>query len=126
MTTFTSPILVSDWLKYEAGAEFSRDIGVVASGSGVLVSGQVLAEVTASSKLVPVATGTTDGSQIAVGVLVFPVDATSADKPAVIVARHAIVSHLGLTYGSTITDATHRAVANGQLKAAGILVREGA
>jgi hypothetical protein len=126
MTTFTSPILVSDWLKYEAGSEFSRDLGVVASGSGAVASGTVMAIVTTSGKYVPAATGTTDGSQTAVGVLVFPVDATSADKPAVIVARHAIVSHLGITYGSTITDATHRAVANGQLKAAGILVREGA
>lgn len=71
------------------------------------------------------ATGS-DGSQTSAAILVFPVDATSADAKAVVVARHAIASHNGLSWGTTINDATKRAAAIGQLKAAGILVREGA
>ena len=40
--------------------------------------------------------------------------------------RHATVSHAGLVYPATITDAPKRAALNGQLAAVGILVREGA
>ncbi|ACL58763.1 head decoration protein [Methylobacterium nodulans] len=126
MPTLTSPIYAADWLKYEAGSDYSRDTALIAAGSGQLVSGTVLAQLTASGKYAPAAASGSDGSQTAVAILLKPVDATSADAPAVIVARHAIVSHAGLTYGSTITDAPKRAAANAQLKAAGIVVREGA
>ena len=97
---------------------------VIASGSGKLVSGTVLAKV--GAKYVPAAASGSDGSQTAVAVLLFPVDATSADAKAVIVSRHAIASHAGLTYGATINDATKRAAANAQLGAVGIIVRQGA
>ncbi|ACL60600.1 head decoration protein [Methylobacterium nodulans] len=125
-TTFESPVYPSDWLKHEADSYYSRDTAIIASGSGLLVSGTVLAQVSATGKYVPAAATGSDGSQIATAILLTPVDATASDAPAVIVARHAIVSHAGLTYGSTITDATKRAAAHGQLKAAGILVRQGA
>lgn len=125
-TIFTSPTYTADWLKYEAGSFFSRETAIVLSGSGKLVSGTVLARVTASGKLVPAAASGSDGSQTAIGLLLQDVDATSADAAAIIIARHAIVSHLGITYGSTITNSTLRAAANAQLKAVGILVREGA
>jgi hypothetical protein len=126
MSVFTSPIQSADWLKAEAGASYSRDTVTIASGAGKLVSGTVLAEVTATGKYVPAAATGADGSETAVAILFAPVDAASADQKAVVIARQAIVSHLGLTFGSTITDATKRAAANGQLKAVGILVREGA
>lgn len=116
----------SDWLKMEDGSYRSRDTAIIASGSGKLKTGTVLALVTATGKYVPAAASGADGSQTAVAVLFTTVDATSADQKAVIVSRHAIVSHNGLTYGSTINDATKRAAANGQLKAVGIIVREGA
>jgi hypothetical protein len=124
MPLLQTPVVGSDWLKAEAENYYSRDTAVIASGSGKLVSGTVLAQV--GAKFVPAAATGSDGSQIAVAVLFTPVDATSADQQAVIVSRQAIVSHNGLTYGPTITDATKRAAANGQLKAAGILVRQGA
>ena len=126
MPLLTTAPVGSDWLKAEAGSYYSRDTAIIAAGAGKLASGTVLALLAASGKYVPAAATGADGSQTAVAVLFTPVDATSADQQAVIVAREAIVSHNGLTYGPTITDATKRAAANGQLKAAGILVRQGA
>lgn len=124
--TLTSPVYVSDWLKYEAGSYYSRGTGTVASGAGVLVSGTVLARVTATGKFVPAAASGADGSQTATAILVAPVDATSADAACVVVENHALVSHAGLTWGSTINDATKRAAAIAQLRTVGIKVREGA
>jgi predicted metalloprotease with PDZ domain len=118
--------VVSDWLKYEEPNAYSRETVTVASGAGKLATGTVLAKVTASGKYVAAAASGSDGTQTAVAVLVTPVDATSADQKAVVVARDAIVGHAGLTYGATINDSTKRATANGQLGAVGILVRESA
>lgn len=126
MATLESPLYASDWLKYEAGSYYSRDTAIIASGAGKLKTGTVLAKVTASGKYVPAAATGSDGTQTAVAVLFTAVDATSGDAKAVIVSRHAIASHAGLIYGTTINDATKRAAANGQLAAVGILVREGA
>ncbi len=125
-TVITEGAVASDWLKSEAGNYYSRETITVASGQGKLASGTLLAKVTASGKYVAAANTGADGSQTAVAILFNDVDATSADQKAVAVARDAIVSHAGLTYGSTINDATKRATAHGQLAAVGILVREGA
>ncbi|BAQ49500.1 head decoration protein [Methylobacterium aquaticum] len=124
MALLETAIVASDWLKAEDGSYRSRDTAIIAAGSGKLVSGTVLAKV--GAKYVPAAAAGSDGSQTAVAVLLFPVDATSADAKAVIVSRHAIASHNGLTYGATINDATKRAAANAQLGAVGIIVRQGA
>ncbi|GJE54571.1 head decoration protein [Methylobacterium thuringiense] len=127
-----NPVYVADWLKYESPSYHSRDTATIASGSGVLVSGTVLAKVVATGKYVPAAATGSDGSQTASAILIIgaldnlTVDATSADQKAVILTRHADVSHAGITYGPTINDATKRAAANGQLAALGIVVREGA
>lgn len=128
MALLETAIVASDWLKAEDGSYRSRDTAIIASGAGKLVSGTVLAKVAATGKYVPAAAAAagSDGSQTAVAVLLFPVDATSADAKAVIVSRHAIASHAGLTYGATINDATKRAAANAQLGAVGIIVRQGA
>ena len=124
--TLNSPLYVADWLKHESPNYHSRDTATIASGSGVLVSGTVLAKVTASGKYVPAAASGADGSQTAIACLITPVDATSTDQKAVILTRHADVSHAGITYGPTINDATKRAAAQSQLAAVGIVTREGA
>lgn len=126
MALLETAAVASDWLKQEADAYASRDTAIIASGSGKLATGTVLAKVTATGKFVPATASGSDGSQTAVAVLVFAVDATSADAKAVVVSRRATVSHAGLVYGATINDATKRAAANGQLGAAGIIVRQGA
>src|SRR6202000_2022873 len=104
-TTLNSPGYASDWLKGEshAGEYFSRDTVVIASGQGVLKTGTVLAQLTATGKYVVAAATGEDGSQTASAILFNRhVDATSADQPAVVIARTATVSHAGLTWGSTI------------------------
>lgn len=126
MPLLETALVASDVVKTEDASYRSRDTAIINSGSGKLKVGTVLAKVTATGKFVPAAASGADGSQTAVAVLLFPVDATSADAKAVILTRHAQVSHAGLIYGATINDATKRAAANAQLNAVGIIVRQGA
>lgn len=121
----TAPV-ASDWLKSEAGSYRSRSTVIIASGAGKLPCGQVLGKLLATGKFVPNAATGSDGSQTAAAILLFPVDATSADIQAVVVDCDAVVSHAGLTYGPTITNATMRAAADAQLALMGVKVRQGA
>ena len=127
--TLNSPNYASDWLKGEAhsGEYYSRDEIVVAQGQGVLATGTVLAQLSATGKYVVAATGTSDGSQTASCILFTQsVDTTSADQPAVAVARQATIMHQGLVWGPTINSATLRAAAVAQLALKGIVDRQGA
>jgi len=119
----------SDWLKAEShNAGYSREEIVVISGAGVVLSGTVLGKITASGKYKPVTVAAVDGSQNAAGILLSRVDATSADAPAVIIAREAIVVHQGLLYGADVDTAPERLAVHNALRALNppILVREGA
>jgi len=115
---------LGDWLKHEEDNLYSRDKVTLISGQK-LATGTVVGVITASGKVTQLAPAAADGSQTATGVLVFPVDATGADQPAVIVARHAICSDKGLVWPGGITG-PQKTAAIAQLKAAGILVRQGA
>ncbi|SFM76300.1 head decoration protein [Methylobacterium pseudosasicola] len=126
MPLLTTAPVASDWLKSEEPGRRSRSTVIIASGSGKLLSGQVLGKLTASSKFVPNAASGSDGSQTSAAILLFPVDATSADVQAVVVDTDAVVSHAGLIHGPSVNDATKRAAANAQLAAVGIKVRQGA
>jgi hypothetical protein len=126
MAPLETAVVASDFLKTEAGNYRSRSIVTIASGAGKLKPGQVLGKLTASGKFMPNAATGADGSQTAVAILLFPVDATSADAQAVVVDTDAVVSHAGLIHGPTVNDATKRAAANTQLAAVGIKVRQGA
>lgn len=118
----------SDWLKREADSHFSREQITVVSGAGELVSGTVLGKITASGKYTPVTVAAADGSQTAAGILLEDVDATSGDVSAVIIARDAIVSNQGLTYGADVDTTAERTAVHADLAALSppILVREGA
>lgn len=64
----------------------------------------------------------TDGRQIASDILwTREVDATSADAPAVSVARQAIISPAGLLWGAGVTTSDHKTAALVRLKELGIL-----
>lgn len=115
---------LGDWLKYEEESLYSRDEVVVASGQN-LATGTVVGIITASGKVTQLAPAASDGSQNAAGVLLLPVDASSADKGGVTIARHAICSDKKLVWPGSIT-APQKTTAIGQLKTLGILVREGA
>jgi hypothetical protein len=92
-----------------------------------LKTGTVLGKITASGKYAPHTLGAANGAQTAVAILLTEtVDASAADKRAVVIARDAIAMQYGLTYGTDVTTSGNRATVNGQLAAVGILVREGA
>ena len=106
----------------EANRDRSRDNIVVASGSGKLIAGTVLARITASGKLVPLAPGATDGSQIAVAVLYGAVDATSADAKGVAHVRDCEVNLNELVWPAGITTVQQTAAITA-LAAVGIICR---
>ncbi len=123
MTVFTRGRNACEGLLSEQEFYYSRDEITILSGSGVLVPGTVLAKVTASGKYVPSAATGSDGSQTAVAVLLYGVDATSADVKVAAITRDAQWNVNTLTYGSTVNDSTKKAAARAQLAAVGIITR---
>ena len=123
-TVFTEAMNLGDLLKFEAPNLYSRDRVTVAAGQN-LPLGTVLGIVTASGKYKQTDPSAEDGSQVAAGVLLQTCDATLADRDnGLIVARHAIVSDHALQWPEAIT-AAEKASAVAQLKALGVLVRQG-
>lgn len=123
MVTFTEGRHPGEGLLSEANFHRSRDKITILSGSGVLVPGTVLGKVTASGKYKPATATGSDGGQTAAAVLLYPVDATSADVDVAAITRDAewVVSQL--TYGATINDGTKQAAAIAQLAAVNIIAR---
>lgn len=112
-----------EFIMSEGNGHISREVVTVVSGAGALAAGTVLAKVTASGKYkASTATGS-DGGQTAVAVLFAPVDATSADVSAVVIARDAEINGNLLAYDSSVDDATKKAAKATQLAAVGIIVR---
>jgi len=124
MPVQTESNYLGDWLKFEEDNLYSRDEVTVASGQN-LSTGAVIGVITASGKVTQLAPAASDGSETAAGVMLNAVDASAADRPGVIIARHAICSDKGLVWPASITG-PQKAAAIDQLKALGILVREGA
>ena len=123
-TVFTEAMNLGDLLKFEAPILDSRDRVTVAAGQN-LPLGTVLGIVTASGKYKQIDPSADDGTQVAAGVLLQNCDATLADRDnGLVVARHAIVSDHALQWPEAIT-AAEKASAIAQLKALGVLVRQG-
>ena len=114
----------SDVVKDEGKNRFSRDTDTLASGSGKVVPGAVLGQVTASGKFKPLAPGASDGTQIAAAVILQYADATTADQAVVNLKRRAQVVLQALVWPEGITDA-QKSAAIAQLKALGIVPRMG-
>jgi len=125
MSVLSEPMNLGDLLKYEAPNLYSRDRVTVASGQN-LPLGTVVGIVTATGKFKQIDPSSEDGTQVAAGVLLQACDATLADRDdGLIVARHAIVADHALAWPNAITNAEKLAVI-AQLKALGVLVRQGA
>ncbi|MBI2817957.1 MAG: head decoration protein [Acidobacteria bacterium] len=124
MPVQTESKYLGDWLKFEEDNLYSREEVTVVSGQN-LGRGTLIGKITASGKITQLAPAAADGSEAATGVLLLPVDASAADHPGVIIARHAICSDNGLVWPGGITSGQKTTAIN-QLKALGILVREGA
>jgi len=125
MPVLSEPLNLGDLLKYEAPNLYSRDRVTVASGQN-LPLGAVVGIVTATGKVAQIDPSATDGTQVAAGVLLQACDASLADRDdGLIVARHAIVADYALAWPGAITNA-EKLTAVAQLKALGVLVRQGA
>ena len=125
MPVLTEPPSMGDVLKYEVNPNYTREVVTLQLGLSY-PAGSVLGRITASGKytLSP-ATGA-DGSQTAVAVLLYPVNATLADAVGIIVTRGpAIVSRAALAYEATVNDAAKIAAKITQLAAVGIIARDG-
>jgi hypothetical protein len=123
-TVFTESMNLGDLLKFEAPNLYSRDRVTVAAGQN-LPLGAVIGVVTATGKIKQLDPSATDGSQVAAGVLLQACDATLIDRDdGLVVVRHAIVSDHALQWPEAIT-AAEKVSAIAQLKALGVLVRQG-
>ena len=125
MPVLTEQPSMGDVLKYEVNPNYTREVITLLIGTSY-PAGAVLGRITASGKytLSP-ATGA-DGSQTAVAVLLYPVNATLADAVGIVVTRGpAIVSRAGLAYEATVNDTTKINAKITQLAAVGIIARDG-
>ncbi len=114
----------ADVVKDEGKNRFSRDTDTLASGSGKVRVGTVLAQVTASGKFKPLAPGASDGTQTAAAIILQNSDATDTDQAVVNLKRRAQVALQELVWPEGITD-TQKDAALTQLAALGIIARMG-
>jgi hypothetical protein len=118
---------LGDLLKYELNGNYSRETVTLKSGTNYAL-GSVLGKITATAKyrLSPNAQVVGDeGAETAVAVLLEAVDATSADKTGLVVARGpAIVSRAALVFDATVDDNTKKVAKDAQLSVAGIVPRD--
>jgi hypothetical protein len=118
---------LGDLLKYELNGNYSRETVTLKSGTNYAL-GSVLGKITATAKyrLSPNAQVVGDeGAETAAAVLIEAVDATAADKTALVVARGpAIVSKAALVFDASVDDNTKKAAKDAQLSAAGIVSRD--
>lgn len=107
----------------EANGHRSRANITIAAGAGILAPNTVLAKVTATGKYVPAKATGSDGSQTAVAVLLYGVDASTADAWVAGMVRDGEVNGKTLVYDPSISTQALRLAADAQLAAAGIIVR---
>ncbi|WP_261369988.1 head decoration protein [Lysobacter antibioticus] len=120
---FEGPNL-GDLLKLEADHLYSRDQVAVAPNQ-VLVLGQMVGRITATGQYAAFDPVATDGREQAAGVVIVPITTSVDPSPdGIVVVRHATVSDRYLVWPRTATP-EHRAAAVQQLRALGVLVRQG-
>ena len=125
-TVFSEPINLGDLVKYEEPTQaYSRDIVLMAPNQ-VLAMGTVVATVSATKMMTALAPAATDGSQNACGILLYGVDTTQpGSHEAIVLSRESVVSAAYVVWPAGITT-NEKELATAQLKALGILIRQGA
>jgi len=118
----TMPATLSAFVKMEEEQNYSREDVTVLSGQNLAI-GTVVGRVTASGKIAAYDNDASDGTQTAVGIMTAAVNASAADAPGVIIARHAILAKEALVWGAGVTTQGEKDAAYADLKAAGILCR---
>lgn len=119
MATYNQPKDLGDLLLVQVSPGWTKD-NITLLGGSVYALGQVLAKVANKYQILDSA-GSGPG-QIAVAVLAEPIDASSGDKPAVVIARGAVLALAELTWPAGIT-APQKAQALDELNAQGIVAR---
>lgn len=114
----------SDVVKDEGRNRISRDDDTLAAGSGIVVTGTVLGQVTATGKFKPLAPAASDGTQTAAAIILETADARTADQTVVNLKRHAQVVLQGLIWPVGI-NATQQTAALAALENRGIVARMG-
>lgn len=121
MAVKTDHLGAGAFIKSEANGDLSRETVVIVAGSGKLEAGTVLGRITASGKYKPYDDNNTDGSEVAAAILIYDVDATSADVTAVVIFRLAEVFTNRLKWAATVLSG-EKTTAYADLAAAGKLV----
>jgi len=110
----------------ELGATFSDDIKFVVADGGtdfVVGDGFDITIAAGSGKYVPCPNTAVDGSQVAVAINIYEVDATSADVDVAAITRDAEVNGNELEYASSVDSDPKKLAKQVQLSAVGIIVR---
>lgn len=115
MVTFTEGFHTGEYLVSEADGTLSREEVTVTQTGTALVSGTVMAKLTATGKYVAYDDVGTDGSETAAGVLYTHCAAATGDRMAVVHVRECEV------FGGALTGKNANAIAD--LKALNIIVR---
>lgn len=127
MPTLTQSPTLGDLLKYELERNYSRETVTLKAGASYPL-GAVLGRITASGtyRLSPAAAVVGDeGAEVAVAVLIEPVDATAGDAPGLVLARGpAIVSRAALVFDASVDQPVEKDAKHAELSAAGIVARE--
>lgn len=116
--------LISDFLFYEMAPEYCREV-VTLTGEN-LNKGTVLGKITASGKWASYDNTASNGLEVASGVLLEDVDASTVDRAALVLVRGpAIVKTNGLSWNPQ-NDSTAITAGLNDLKAIGILSKDAA
>lgn len=120
----SEPNNLGDLLKFEADNLYSRDRVWVAPQQSLQL-GQVVGRIADSDHIAVFDPAATDGREQAAGVAIAAITTLATPSPdGVIVARHATVADHALVWPASITP-EQRLVATEQLRARGVLVRQG-
>jgi len=122
MVAKTDHLGAGAFIKSEGNGDISRETIVIVAASGKLLAGTVLGKITATGKYKPYDNDAVDGSQTAAAILVYDVDATTADVTAVGLVRLAEVWTSRLVWATSVLLA-EKAPAYVELAAANVFVR---
>jgi hypothetical protein len=115
---------LGDLLKYETDKNYCREVVTVASGQNLKL-GTVVGIKTATDevKIASIASQETDGSDVAVGVILEDVDATGGAKKALMIARDAIIASGAVVFPNS-ASADQKKKIKKDLEARGLVIRQ--
>lgn len=127
MTVLTEGRHPGEFIINEAPGTYCREAIVIAAGSGKVEPNTVLGKVTATGKYKPATAAEvvgSEGAEVAAGINIYGVDATSADKEVTAFVRGpAEVNGNCLVYDASVDQPAEKTTKIAELLALGIVVR---